>query len=111
MISKEFAGLVVMYDESAKFKYAILYDKENKRYKAYNIPLLEIVDCLSSQSELNRDGSVLRKTVLRKEAVDGRTLFQIGGVKNRYIAASLELVESALRREAMGLRIVEAPLV
>ena len=111
MISKEFSSLVRMYDETIKFKYAILFDKEHTRHLTYGMPRLEVVDCLSPESELNRDSSVLRRAVLRKDAVRGRTLFQVGGVKNRYVAASLDLVESAFRREVLGLRIRETELV
>jgi len=111
MLSKEFASLVQMYDESIHFKYAVLYDRKNRRHKTYSIPHLEVVECLSKESKLNRDDSVLQQAVLRREIVRNYTLFQIGGVKNRYIAASLELVESAFRREVRGLRIHEAELV
>ena len=111
MLSLEFANLVRMYDETILFKYAVLFDKENRRRMNYGMPLLETVDCLSEESELNRDNSVLRRAVFRKEAVHDYTLFQVGRVKSRYVAASLELVESAFRREVMGLRISEATIV
>ena len=111
MLSKEFANLVRLYDETISFRYVILHDQKNKRHITYHMPHLELVDCLAKESELNRDNSVLRRTVLRKEAVWGRTLFQIGGVKNRYVAGSLELVESAFRREVLGLRIQEVEFV
>jgi len=111
MISSGFANLVRAYDETIQFKYAVVFDRENKRHMTYSMPLLKVVDCLSEESELNRDGSVLRKAVLRRYAIRDYTMFQIGGVKNRYIAASLELVESAFRREVQGLRIREAALV
>ena len=111
MLSKAFTSLVQMYDETISFKFAVLHDQKNKRHMTYCIPQLQIIDCLSHESSLNRDGSVLHRAVLHKETVRDRTLFQIGGVKNRYVAASLELVESAFRREVLGLRIQEAELV
>ncbi|MDR0469905.1 MAG: hypothetical protein LBH09_08030 [Peptococcaceae bacterium] len=111
MLSEAFYNLVRIYDEIIKFNYATLFDTKNRRHKTYGMPYLEKVDCLSAESELNRDGSVLRRAVLREETVRGRTLFQIGGVKNRYVAASLELVESAFRREVTGLRLRETALV
>lgn len=110
MLSKEFSNLVRMYDGTIQFKYAVLHDRNNLRHMTYGVPQLEAVDCLSHESELNRDGSTLLRAVLRKTAVQGRTLFRIGDVKNRYIAASLEFVESAFRREVMGLRVCEAAL-
>ena len=111
MISKEFSNLVRMYDETIQFKYAVLFDKNNRRHMTYGMPHLEVVDCLSPESELSRGGNKLFRAVLIKSVVRGRTLFQIGGVKNQYVAASLDLVENAFRREVMGLRICETELV
>ena len=111
MLSKEFADLVRLYDETIMFNYVMLYDKKNRRHMDYYMPQLEVIDCLAKGSEFNRDGSVLRRAVLKRSALHHRTLFQIGDVKNRYIAGSLELVESAFRREVLGLRIREVELV
>jgi len=111
MLTKEFADLVRLYDETIRFNYVMLYDKKNKRHMDYYMPQLEVVDCLAKDSEFNRDGSVLRRAVLKRGALRHRVLFQIGNVKNRYIVGSLELVESAFRREVLGLRIREVELV
>ena len=111
MLSKEFADLVRLYDETIMFKYVMLYDKKNRRHVDYYMPKLEVIDCLAEGSEFNRDGSVLRRAVLKKVALRDRSLFQIGGIKSRYIVGSLELVESAFRREVLGLRIREVELV
>lgn len=111
MLTKEFYTLVQVYDNTIRFKYAVLYDRDNRRHLTYGMPYLEVVDCLADGSELNRDGSELWRAVLRKSAVQGRTLFQIGGVKNRYVVASMELVESAFRREVMGIRVRDVELV
>jgi len=111
MLSKEFANLVRMYDDTIQFKYAVAHDLKNKRHFIYSIPLIEVIDCLSPESELNRDSSVLRHVVLRRATVREHTLFKIGGVKNCYIVGSLEFLESAFRREVTGLRIREILLV
>ena len=111
MLCKEFSDVVRMYDSSIQFNCALLVDRKNSRSKPYWMPRLEMVDCLAPESEFNRDKSVLYRGVLRKEAIGRRTLFQLGGVKNRYVAASLELVESAFRREVLGMRIKELEIV
>jgi len=110
MISKGFAQLVSLYDESIQFKYVILNDSKSQRHITYSIPRVKIVDCLSQESELDFDGNALKRTVLLRDAVQGRTLFQIGGVKKQYVVASLELVESAFRREIRGLRVIEVEM-
>jgi len=107
MLSKEFADLVRLYDETIMFKYVMLYDKKNQRHIDYYMPQLEVVDCLAEESEFDRDGYVLRRAVLKRAALRDRTLFRIGDVKRMYIVGSLELVESAFRREVLGLRIRE----
>jgi hypothetical protein len=111
MLSKPFYSLVLTYDKTIQIKYAIVSDREKRKNKVFGMPRLDVVDCLAEGSELNRGGNVLERAVFRREAIKGRTLFQVGGVKSRYIAASLELVESAFRREVMGMRVREVEIV
>ena len=111
MLSKEFSEIVQIYDATITFKYATLYDAKVNRHMTYGMPHLEIVDCLLPESELSLERRILKRVILRREAVYGRTLFQLAEVEGRYYVASLELVESAFRREVNGLKITEVELV
>lgn len=107
MVSKEFAALIRVYSPEIQFKYVTLNDKENRRSAFYQIPDLPQLDCLDEKSEISRDGSIIIKGVLKKEKIQTHSIFRLGGIKGRYIVADLKFVESACRREVMGMRIEE----
>lgn len=107
MVSKEFANLIRLYSPEIRFKCAVLFDEANRRTGYYLIPDLPELDCLHESSELSRDKSEVITGVLNQERIEGCPLFRLGGVKGRIIMANLEFVESAFRREVMGMRIEE----
>lgn len=107
MVSKEFAALIRLYSPDIRFKYATLFDKENRRTAFYQIPNLPELDCLDVKSELSRDKSEIITGILRGEKIQKYPIFRLGGTKGRYIVAELKFVESVCRREVTGMRIEE----
>ncbi|WP_124065476.1 hypothetical protein [Clostridium sp. E02] len=107
MVSKELAALIRIYSPEIQFKYATLFDKENRRSAYYQIPNLPELDCLDAKSEVSKDRSVIMKGILKKEKIQMHSIFRLGGIKGRYLVADLNFVESAYRREVMGMRIEE----
>lgn len=107
MVSKEFANLIRLYDSNIRFKKVLLFEKSSKRSVLYQVPRLPEVDCLSQESELNRDKSVILQGVLSSERIKPYPIFRLGGVSSRCILANLELVESAFHRKVMGMKIRE----
>lgn len=107
MVSKEFANLIRLYSPGTRFRHMILFDEENRRAVSYQIPDLPEIDCLCEDSELSRDGSVIKKGILYEARIGECPIFRLKGAKGRYIIASLEFVESAYRREVIGMRIEE----
>lgn len=107
MVSREFANLIRLYSPGMRFRHMILFDEKNRRAVSYQIPDLPEVDCLYEGSELSRDGSVIKKGILCGERTGERPIFRLKGAEGRYIMASLEFVESAYRREVIGMRIEE----
>ena len=69
--------------------------------------MLTEVDCLYEDSELSRVGSVIRKGILYGEKAGERPIFRLQGAEGHYIMASPEFVESAYRREVIGMGIEE----
>jgi hypothetical protein len=102
LVSKVLRDVIEMYDKGIPFRQAILLDDKNDLMGQYYLPILEKVACLSAASETNLDASVIRRAVLRRAAIGGRAIAQIGEVGARHILARLDLVESALRRGARG---------
>ena len=107
MVSKEFANLIRMYDSKIRFKKVQLFVEDSKRSVLYQVPRLPEVNCLSGESELNRDKSVILQGVLSYEKLKPYPVFKLGGVSSRYILTNLELLESAFRRKVMGMKIRE----
>lgn len=107
MVSKEFAALIRLYSPEVRFKYATLFDKDNKRTAYYQIPNLPELDCLDVRSELNREQSEIITGILKEEKIQLCPIFRLGGVKGRYIVGNLNFVESVYRREVTGMRIEE----
>lgn len=107
MVSKEFAALIRMYSPEIRFKYAALYDKANRRTAFYQIPDLPEIDCLDEKSELSRDKGEIMTGILKEEKIKMCPIFRLGGINGRYIMADLKFVESAYRREVVGMRIEE----
>lgn len=107
MVTKEFANLIRLYSPDTAFKYAILKDVKSHKSTLFQIPILPELLCLDERSVLSRDKSEIIKGILRKDKVGNEFIFRIGRVKGRYIAASLEFVESAYRREVRGMKIEE----
>ncbi|WP_313577584.1 hypothetical protein [Lacrimispora sp.] len=107
LVSKEFAELIRLYSPEVRFKYATLFDKDNKRTAYYQIPDLPELDCLDVRSKLSRDKSEIITGILKEEKIQTCPIFRLGVVKGRYIVGNLKFVESVYRREVTGMRIDE----
>lgn len=103
MVSAKLRHLLSKYEPALVFKTISLIDYGNGRNEIYYLPILEEVDCIASQSEFNRDKSVLLKIVLNEKAIHDKPIFRLGGVATPYVVARLDLVESILRRDFEGI--------
>ena len=107
MVSREFANIIRMYCPWMRFKYLVLFDERNKRTASYQIPCLPEIDCLDGDSELSRDGNVIRKGILQGGRTGGTCIFRLKGAGGRYVMVDLALAESVYRREVKGMDIEE----
>jgi len=101
---------VDIYETKIPYKQIVLLDGKSLLTALYYLPILETVDCLSDKSELNRDGSVIRRAVLDKAKLPNRSIFKLGGVKSTYMVVRLDLAESILRRGVRGIRLKETEI-
>ncbi len=79
----------------------ILADMKNMHQAVYWLLSPPILTCLSNQSELHNDGT-MKHLVLEQQRVT-RPLFQVEGMRERYIFVNLMLAESLLRRDYVGI--------
>ena len=89
----------------------VLLDYSRGISKLYYLPILQEIECLSEKSELmpNRYGIV--KAVLDLNKVGEHSIFKIGGVFDDYYVVRLDVAESFLRREAVGISLTEVACV
>lgn len=88
-----------------------LFSRKNRILLPYFLPILPMVNCLSSQSEFVNEDIDISKGVLVEKAISSQALFQLAGIDTQRVVIRLDLLESLLRREALSIRIQELEVV
>lgn len=101
LISKNIKDVLSIYEPNMGFKEFLLADFKYELVNQYFLPQLEEFDCLSQESQLNLDRSVITKAILDESNIGDKCLFSIANVKNRYVVARLDFLESMIRRNAI----------
>lgn len=107
LVSAKIKQVIQMYDSSIILKELILLDKTYERVERYFLPIFDELECLHEDSEFNRSRSELKKIVLRKDAIGENCVFRIANFEKQYIIGNLDIVESILRRNCIGLQLTE----
>jgi hypothetical protein len=103
LVSDELKRLLKQFEKAAIFTPVVLADLKHgvqSLYWSLNPPKL---DCLSSHTEFNKNGTV-GKIVLNPAPVAGFRMFKIDRVIESFLVINLILVESILRRSLTGFR-------
>lgn len=100
MVSEMVRDVINQYDSSVCFLRIILYDKEHKRSMAYYIPDLKQI-----KFEEKRDEGVhsIRHISVRQEDIKEKVIVEILNGTSCHVIMRMDLVESILRREAIGI--------
>jgi len=104
MVSKKVKNVVEQYDSSVKFARIIFFDRENKKSMAYYIPFINTVIPLATKQSNN-------EIAVEKENIKDCTVFQVVKTERTYIVMRMDLVESILRRDAIGIGIKEIQVI
>jgi len=110
MFANRLKRIIDLYEPGLIMKHVALFDTKRIMGKVYCLPVLERVACLSSESKLNLDKSVVIRAVLDRSKVKGKHLFAVAEVTNQYVVASLEVTESLLRRDVVDIELEEIEL-
>ncbi|MDR2889859.1 MAG: hypothetical protein LBV33_08505 [Lachnospiraceae bacterium] len=111
MVSKACVEVIGMYVKNVRYRFVKLYCEDNDVTASYFLPILEEVACLDDRSELNPDKSVIMKMILNRDLIGDRFLFRIAGFSKSYVIARMELIDSLLRRDMLGLKLTQVPCV
>lgn len=106
MVSKKIKDVVEWYDSSVKFVRIILFDKSKKRSKAYYIPFLRDIDFAT----VNKKGSDI-ELFIEEEKIRNYIVFQVTKLNRIFVVMRMDLLESILRRGALGVGIKETYLI
>lgn len=111
MVTEVLRDVILAYEPKTIFKEIVLLEQENAKTCTYFMPILDYIDCLTPASTLTRDCSTIINAVLDLGKLNGQSIFYIASVGNLYTVARLDIVESFLRRGALGLDLVEVQVV
>ena len=103
MVTEVLKDIILMYEPRTIFKEIVLLDQKYAKTCTYYLPILEYIDCIDAASKLTMDRSTILETVIALDKVDDHSIFYMDGVSNLYTVARLDIVESFLRRGAIGI--------
>ncbi|MFR4350210.1 MAG: hypothetical protein ACLT3H_00910 [Roseburia sp.] len=111
MVTEKLRDVIRMYEPTTPFKEVVLLDYSRGISKLYYLPILQEPACLSEMSELTPNRYGIVKAVLDLNKVGEHSIFKIGGIFDDYYVVRLDVAESFLRREAVGISLTEAAFV
>lgn len=111
MVSKKVKDIIMLYDPFIRFERIIFFSKERSKSAAYYFPFLEEIDCLLEGSEFNKAKSEVKHARVEKEKLAGKSIIRIGGLNGTCILISMDLANSILRRDAVGIGLRETEAV
>lgn len=108
MVSEMVRNVIRKYDASIYFLRIVLYDGERKKSRAYYIPYLEDVACVRS-TDLRLIH--MRQVIVYKDDMAGRVIARTEKENHQHIIVRMDLVESILRRGAVGIGLQEIRMI
>lgn len=102
LLPREAAELLRWFEPYIVYKDMPVMDIKQKKMHPYVFPLLKAYDCLSEQSEYNRDKSLIIKAVMRKTCQPDCALFIPKGVNGRCVIIREDYCEALLKRYIFG---------
>lgn len=107
LISDELKEVFISYESNLSYNCTILSDRVNKIQKVYWFCLLELADCLGTDSKFYPDHSI-KELILDRKRIGDRKIFQVAGIREKRFIVSLDVVESILRRPFTGICVEKA---
>lgn len=104
LVADEVKKVLELHDPELVFKCAILSDPKHSMQKVYWLLLLPRVDCLSERTEFHKTGAV-KRIVIDQEKAAGHAIFRVRGLLEKHVFIPLDVAESLLRRELLGIRL------
>lgn len=108
MVSEKVKNIIRKYDPFIYFFRIILYDNEKKKSMAYYIPYLNKARYEEKRDEANRN---IRHILVDRKEVGDRIIVEISDGHYSHVIIRMDLAESILRREAIGIGLREIDMI
>lgn len=108
MVSETIRNVIRKYDAFVYFIRIILLDKEHKQSMAYYIPYLDTVSC-THRKDMSRGGMTYFE--IDRKSVEEKVIVEITDGHDSHVLMRMDLVESILRRQAVGIGLREVLIV
>ena len=95
-----------MYDPLVEMKEVILLDSERRESKLYYLPILEELEAVE-EMHLSPFNKQEENSMLVDGKISDKSIFIVKGKLKKYIICNLELIESLLKRGAVGIGLQE----
>jgi hypothetical protein len=104
MLSDKFKQICEQYQTDLVWKQAVLANTQAMTQRLYWILSTDEVDCLSSSSEWNKDGT-LKKMVLDEQKIGARKICKVQGSLTHEVIVDLDVAECILKFNLTGIRL------
>ena len=102
LISDKLQKLLKKYDENIFFKPVVFTNLEEMSQVLYWLIAPETLNCISSKSEFNKNGTI-KKLVINKKKAFPYKIFKVDNIIEDFIVVTLDVAESILRRDFAGI--------
>lgn len=110
MASGMVRGVIEQYASDVSFARAILFDKEKRKSMAYYIPFLERIEPAEGEA-VEHEHKELKKIFVDEGRLGNRVIAETADGDKACVIMRMDLVESILRRGAVGIGIKEVEVV
>lgn len=106
LISEKVKEILQKYDSSISYMRVIFYDQAKGKSKAYYLPFLEEIE-----ADRKENGDSTQRAVSGLKGLRNRAIFKLRENNQTKIIIRLDLLESILRRETLGIGVKEISIV
>lgn len=111
LVSETIKEVLSLYEPNMVYKTVVFLNPKKEIHFVYNLPTLDEIDCLSSESTFNMDRSIITHPVINCKKLKDKALFYIGNISSRYVVARMDFVESILKKNVKGIMLREVELI
>lgn len=110
LISDELHKLFNLYENTIIYKVAVFSNIKMKLQKVYRLVLPDIIDAVSDKTTYLKNGWV-DKLVLDKDKLNNHNIFRVKAGVEYYFIVSLDVAESMLKRDFMGIKFEKVEVI